>query len=323
MVRAAGYALETPLAVGVSIRGEKTVAAQGSALDDASFGGESVAYAASLAKQITGACAALLERRDLLDPDAPIAEWMPELPSWRERVRIRHLIHHTAGMPDVWPQMHSAGESDWTSAGVIAALADTRQLDSEPGSTYAYTSVGYIVLAAVVERIAGSPFPEFARRQIFDPLGMKRSVFWTGPAAAPPTGAVADPRSPAALSAGDGGLWTTVSDLLRWNAALLDDTLGISSRLHQTGGLDDGTPLDYAWGVRVFDASGQTIHSHGGNHGNATAKLIRLPDRSAHFAVLAADSSVERMVAFADLVQDSLIQATTIRTVCRRPRWRV
>lgn len=308
IVRATGYAVKTPLAVGVSTGGEEIIVAQGAGLDGATFDAESVAYAASLAKQITGACAALLARRRLLDPDAPIAEWMPELPPWRDRVRVRHLIHHTAGMPDVWRQMQSAGESDWTSEGVMAALAETPQLDGEPGAAYAYTSVGYIVLAAVVERIAGSPFPAFARSQIFDPLGMKSSVFWTGPAVAPPTSAVADRTTPAALSAGDGGLWTTVSDLLRWNAALLDDTLGINSRLHTTGSLDDGTPLDYAWGVRVFDASGHTVQSHGGHYGNATAKLIRLPDSSAHFAVLAADSSVERMVAFADRLQHALIQ---------------
>jgi CubicO group peptidase (beta-lactamase class C family) len=308
MVWAAGYAAETPLAVGVSMGGEEVVVAQNAGLDGAAFGAESVAYAASLAKQITGACAALLERRDLLDPDARIAEWMLELPPWREHVRVRHLIHHTAALPDVWPQMQSAGESDWTSAGVLAALADTPHLDREPGSAYAYTSVGYIILAAIVERIAGSPFPEFAHSQVFEALGMKSSLFWAGPAGAPPTAAITAPTRPAALSVGDGGFWTTVSDLLRWNAALLDDTLGISSRLHTTGSLDNGTPLDYAWGVRVFDASGQTVQSHGGNYANATAKLIRLPDSSAHFAVLAADSNIERMVTFADRIQDALIQ---------------
>lgn len=103
-----------------------------------------------------------------------------------------------------------------------------------------------------------------------------------------------------------------MSDLLRWNAALLDDTLSISSRLHTSGSTDDGTPLDDAWGVRVFGASGRTVQSHGGNYGNATAKLIRLPHNSAHFAVVAADSSVERMVALSDLLQGALIrQAST------------
>jgi CubicO group peptidase (beta-lactamase class C family) len=238
-VRAVDYAADTPLAIGVS-RGDREPLffAQGAGLDGGAFGVASVAYAASLAKQITGACAALLALGGALDPDALIAEWMPEFPPWRERVRVRHLIHHTAGLPDVWPQMQKSGESDWTSHGVLAALADTPQLDSEPGSTYAYTGVGYICLAAIVERIAGSPFSEFARVHIFEPLQMKSSIFWTGPSAAPPNAAVVpEPASPAPL-----------------------------------------------------------------------AKLIRLPDSSASFAVLAAHSSVERMVALGDLLQASLIQ---------------
>ncbi len=205
--------------------------------------------------------------------------------------------------------MQKSGESDWTSHGVLAALADTPQLDSEPGSTYAYTGVGYICLAAIVERIAGSPFSEFARVHIFEPLEMKSSTFWTGPSAAPPNATVVpEPASPAPLSAGDGGLWTTVSDLLRWNAAILNDALDITPKMHTPGSLDDGTPLEYAWGVRVFRASGRIVQSHGGHCGSATAKLMRLPDSSASFAVLAAHSSVERMVALGDLLQASLIQ---------------
>lgn len=310
MVRDAGYPADTPLAVGVSSGGEGTLAfAQGSGRDGTAFGAESVAYAASLAKQVTGACAALLERRGVLDPNAPIAEWLEELPPWRERVRVRHLVHHTSGLPDVWPQMRRSGESNWTSGGVLAALADTPRLETEPGSAYAYTSVGYVVLAAIIERIAGSPFSELTRTRVFEPLGLRSSIFWTGPAPAPPAAAVCpDPAGPAALSTGDGGLWTTVSDLLRWNDAMLADSLGIASRMHTSGRLDDGTPLDYAWGVRVFRAAGQTVQSHGGSYGDATAKLVRLPDLRASFAVLAADSSVERMVKLGNHLQAGLIE---------------
>ncbi len=85
--------------------------------------------------------------------------------------------------------MLKSGESNWTSCGVLAALADTPQLEGEPGSAYAYTSVGYICLASIVERIAGAAFSEFAHTHIFEPLGMKSSTFWTGPSAAPPTAA--------------------------------------------------------------------------------------------------------------------------------------
>jgi len=247
-VRDAGYAPETPLAGGISnVRGGHTFYAQGS------FDHESVAYGASVGKQFTGACAAMLARDRILDVDSPIGEWLPELPAWSMRVRVRHLIHHTAGLPDVWPHMQQLRESSWTSTGVLAALAETPDLDCEPGSSYAYSNVGYICLAFIIERINGVPFTEFVRTRIFEALGMPRTTLWSGPAPSPPAARLPpDPDQPAALSLGDGGIWTTVSDLLRWNDALLADELGVSARMHTPGALDDGTSLDYAWGVRVF-----------------------------------------------------------------------
>ena len=84
------------------------------------------------------------------------------------------------------------------------------------------------------------------------------------------------------------------------------DALGITDTLHTPGTLDDGTPLDYAWGVRVFRLGGERVESHGGSWDGATAKLVRLPDRSASFAALALDDSVERMVALSSALQDGL-----------------
>jgi hypothetical protein len=78
--------------------------------------------------------------------------------------------------------------------------------------------------------------------------------------------------------------------------------------MHTTGSLDDGTPLDYAWGVRVFRSSGQVVQSHGGSYDNVTAKLVRLPERATSFAALAADRSVERMVALGDRLLDGLVE---------------
>jgi hypothetical protein len=92
----------------------------------------------------------------------------------------------------------------------------------------------------------------------------------------------------------------------------MSDALGITARTHTPGSLDDGTQLDYAWGVHVSQVSGQTVQSHGGEYGNATAKLIRLPNRDAGLAALAADNSVERMSALGDFVQSWLIQESVI-----------
>ena len=59
-----------------------------------------IVYGASLSKQIVGACLALLTLDGRLDPDDTLASWLPELPEWSTRVRLRHLLHHTSGLPD-------------------------------------------------------------------------------------------------------------------------------------------------------------------------------------------------------------------------------
>jgi CubicO group peptidase (beta-lactamase class C family) len=308
-IRTAGYEAKTPVAAGVSLpSGSRVLVAWGESPQ--AFDTETIAYAGSLAKQMTGACGALLARDGALDVDAPIANWLPELPAWSKEIRVRHLIHHTAGLPDtdtVWAEMKRAGEANWTSAGVLGALCALTHLQHRPGKTYAYSNVGYICLGRIVERVSGRRFDTLARALLFEPLAMRNTTFWSGPTLHPPNaGALPSSLEPAPLSVGDGGLWTSVSDLLLWNVALLTDALGISRTLHTPGSLDDGTPLDYGWGVRIFRAGDLLVQSHGGSWEGQTAKLVRLPTRRASFAVIALDSSVDRMVALSSALQDAL-----------------
>ncbi len=183
-----------------------------------------VVYTASLSKQITAACAALLVRRGRLDTGSTLAQWMPELPAWAGVVRLRHLIHHTSGLPEGvdFDDLQQAG-LDRTTAAVLGALAQIDRLDSEPGTEFRYCNAGYVCLAVIVERAAGRPLPDFAHEHVFAPLGMLDSRYWAGPAPHPPGAAPLDAHYPAALSLGDGGVWSTAPDLMRWNEALERD----------------------------------------------------------------------------------------------------
>ena len=291
---------QTPLAIGINrVSAPPVFVAQGQPPGYEQFDADTVAYGGSLAKQMTGACAALLSRSDRIEVEAPIRSWLPELPDWSGTIRVRHLIHHTAGLPDnetVWNLMVNTGESNWTSTGVLAALTQMHEFEPAPGQVYSYSNVGYICLAAICERASGKQLADLAREELFRPLRMDSTTFWSGPAPSPPNAAALPTDEPAALSVGDGGVWTTVHDLLRWNDGLLTDRLGVSDLIHTPGTLDDGTPLDYAWGVTVRRESHLLVHSHGGHWNAATAKLVRLPELRASFAVLALHESVEQMV---------------------------
>jgi hypothetical protein len=87
---------------------------------------------------------------------------------------------------------------------------------------------------------------------------------------------------------GDGGLWTSITDLTRWLMAMNDGTLDLGAvrRLETTGRLDDGSPLDHGWGVRVTETPNGRRVSHGGSWGPWLAKSVRFPRQGVAVAVL-------------------------------------
>jgi CubicO group peptidase (beta-lactamase class C family) len=301
LVDAAGYQSTAPVVVGAQL------------VDPIFHGGGGLTadrgiYTASLSKQITAACAALLVRQGRLDTDATLAQWMPELPAWARTVRLRHLIHHTSGLPEgVHIDDILRNEPARTTDAVIRALTRRDHLDRTPGTAYAYCNAGYVCLGVVVSRAAGRPLPDFAQEHVFGPLGMAGTRFWTGPAPHPPGAAPLDPSYPAPLSLGDGGVWSTARDLLRWNRSLLSDDLGVAELTHTPGRLEDGTLLDYAWGVGVRSHHGHRSYWHGGSWPGVTAQLVRIPEKDAGLVVVALDDDSERATKLATAVVDGLL----------------
>jgi len=302
LAAAAGYGPGDPLVVGVQRAGAPPVfSASGRAATAEPLTGDTIVYTASLAKQVTAACAALLVRQGRLDVESPVTRWLPELPAYAAPVRLRHLIAHTSGLPDVpgFDDLHRAG-LDRTTARVVDALRSEDRLVSAPGTEHRYSNAGYVCLAVVVERAADRALPDLAAEDVFTPLGMGRSRFWSGPAAHPAGAAPLDPAYPAPLSLGDGGLWSSATDLLRWNLALDRDELGVSALLQSPGHLDDGTLLDYAWGVGVREQAGRRIYRHGGRWAGLSAQLVRIAATGSSLVVLALDDDEERAQALAD-----------------------
>lgn len=295
LVAAAGYSANDPITVGLHHHGRQPVElAQGHTPDGTPLTTETTLYAASLAKQMTAACAALLVKRGTLDMDAPLSHWMPELPPWSATVRLHHLVHHTASLPDSWTH-------DRTTERVVQALAECPSLENRPGTRYAYSNAGYVCLALTVERAAGRPLPDFAQDHLFEPLGMTRTRYWPGPTPAPPG---ATPLSPAPLSLGDGGVWTSLKDLLRWSAGLNADELGVSALMQTPGRLDDGTPVDYAWGMGVRSLGRHRVYRHGGGWRGLRALQARVPDLGLGVALVAIRDDTERRTVLLDSLLD-------------------
>jgi CubicO group peptidase (beta-lactamase class C family) len=300
LIAEAGYGSREPVIAGVHGRGCPPVfTAQGMTAAGEPAGPATLAYAASLSKQITAGCAALLVREGRLDIEDTLARWLPGLPGWAGAVRLRHLLYHTAALPDAQVDAIAGRAADRTTAAVLSALGRIPALAAAPGTAHDYSSAGYVCLAAVVGRAAGRPLPEFAAQRVFVPLGMSGTCYWSGPAPAPPGGAPLAAAHPAPLSLGDGGVWSTARDMLRWSQALNADELGISPLVQAPGWLDDGTPVGYAWGMGVRSHHGYRVYRHGGGWPGLRTLLARIPDLNQSLVIIALADDSERRVELA------------------------
>jgi CubicO group peptidase (beta-lactamase class C family) len=308
LISGAGYGQWEAVIAGVHGQSSPPVfTAQGVTGAGEPAGPGTLVYAASLSKQITAGCAALLAGEEALGMEDPLANWLPDLPAWAGTVRLRHLLHHTAALPDAQVDAIIGGTADRTTPAVLAALAQIPALAAAPGTTHAYSNAGYVCLAAAVERAAGQTLPEFAAQRIFIPLGMSSTRYWPGPAPAPPGAAPLAAAHPAPLSLGDGGVWSTARDLLRWGQALNADELGISRPMQKEGGLDDGTPVGYAWGMAVRSHGGNRVYRHGGGWPGLRALLARIPDLDQSLVIIALADNSESLTGLAASMLDLVI----------------
>ena len=191
---------------------------------------QSVFYMASVSKQFMALSILLLERDGKLQLDDRVRTYLPELPEHAAGITIRHLLHHTSGLRDYLTLFGLAGgPPDYviTERAVLNMLARQMRLNFDPGDEHLYSNSGYVLLSIIVHRVSGRPLDEFAQERIFTPLGMRHTRFQHDHAAPIPGRAIGYVRRGANWRiansmldvVGDGGMYSTVDDMLRWAAA--------------------------------------------------------------------------------------------------------
>ena len=190
---------------------------------------------ASVSKQFTAASILLLAEDGKLGIDDPIRTWLPSLPPAAAAITLRNLLTHTSGLVDYEDLMANDYAGQIRDAGALDLLAKEDRLYFAPGSAYRYSNSGYALLSLVVERAAGMDYPAFLHKRIFAPLGMHDSLAYV--AGGPEVNHRAygysevegqwrrtDQSSTSAVL-GDGGIYSSINDLARWDAALYDNRL--------------------------------------------------------------------------------------------------
>ena len=284
---------------------------------------KSVFRIGSTSKQFTAAVILLLAHEGKLGLDDDIRTFLPELPDFGTAVTIRHLIHHTSGYRDYLTLMSLAGEGDadyYTDEDVLRLLARQRQLNFQPGEERLYSNSGYWLLSQVVLRVAERSLREYAAERIFAVLGMRSTHFHDDhteivPQRAsgyvPSEGAGYEISMTTLPMIGDGGVFTSVEDLARWDRNFYEPRVGGEAFLEQMltrGILNDGETLDYAFGLSHSPYRGLATVSHGGSFVGFRAQMLRFPSERTTIICLCnrGDANPTRLAAqIADIVLEN------------------
>jgi CubicO group peptidase (beta-lactamase class C family) len=257
-------------------------------------------YLASTAKQFTAYSVLLLERDGKLALDDDVRRYIPELAPFADPITIRQLLHHTSGLRDYFGLFALRGwqyDELLTPEELLTLVARQRTLNFVPGQHHLYSNTGYALLALVVQRVSGRSLRDFADERIFRPLGMSSTQFRDDhrrlvrrrAAGYDRTSAGFEQSEPAFDVVGDGGLFSTVEDLARWDANFYEPKVGdraTLARLLQRGVLASGDTIFYAAGVGHGTYRGAQTLSHPGAYAGYRAELMRFPTYGLSVAVL-------------------------------------
>jgi CubicO group peptidase (beta-lactamase class C family) len=243
---------------------------------------------ASVTKQFTAASILLLAEDGRLKLDDRLRTWLPSLPPATGTITLRHLLTHSSGLIDYEDVMAPDATEQVLDADVLRLLETQDRLYFAPGSSWRYSNSGYALLSLIVERASGQRFPDFLRTRIFQPLGMDHTLAYVrgGPDITNRAFGYSEldgrwtrtDQSSTSAVLGDGGIYSSIDDLAKWDAALYDDRLlsDESRRLaFAPDTASDDPDVRYGFGWRI---TGETLWHSGETMGFRNV-IVRYPRR--------------------------------------------
>jgi CubicO group peptidase (beta-lactamase class C family) len=251
---------------------------------------------ASVTKQFTATAILLLKQDGKLELDDPIRKYLPQLPASDDGITIENLLAHSSGLVDYEDLIPSSRPTQIDDNDALRMIASQDRLYFQPGSAHRYSNGGYVLLGLIVERLSGMDLADFMRRRIFEPLGMDHTLLYEHRRGPKPANRaygyslIADKwtrtdQSVTSATRGDGGVYSNVSDMAKWDAALYTDKLldAESRKLALTpkDPVDDPDVL-YGFGWRL--SGGTTWHS--GETMGFRNVIIRWPEQHLSVVIL-------------------------------------
>lgn len=254
----------------------------------------------SVSKQFTAVAALMLAEEGKLSLDEPIRRWYPELTA-ADRITLRHLLSHTSGYADFWPQDYvmPAMSAPVDPDTVIATWAK-RPLEFQPGERYEYSNTGFLIAGRIIEKAVGKPLFAVLQERLFTPLNLPTATSFDARNLAYPPDAMGYRRAalaPVRRALRQGAGWglgafelaMTAEDLAKWSAALLERRAPLApasyDQLFTSVKLNNGRDAGYALGLSTSNGARRRV-GHGGEvAGFMAQQTIWLNERTAVVAL--------------------------------------
>lgn len=257
---------------------------------------------ASITKQFTSACISILDKKGEISVNDDVRKLIPELAFSGDTIRIKHLLNHTSGIRNHNVLLDLIGfdyeHQGYTNKMIQQLMFRQKGINNKPGDKILYSNTNYVLLALIIERVSGMPIEQFAKKELFDPLGMLHT-FYTSDLqkvvknrAYPYYKAENEYKQPKSLTlcTGAGGMESTISDLAIWTHIFLDKNHKysyISDFITKLDTLNNGKEMQHARGMFVTPYNGFTTINHSGRDFGMRSQFICVPDLNLGIIVFA------------------------------------
>ena len=284
---------------------------------------QSVFYVGSVSKQFTAASVVLATEQGYLSLDDDVRKYLPELPDYGHPVTLRQMLHQTSGFRDFLDLIALSGGNPaeiGSPADILKLIVRQKGLNNVPGAEWNYSNSNYFLLAEAVQRATKKSLARFAAENIFQPLGMKHTLFFDDNTLVVPNRVAAyDPGKDGAFVVdwstsydlvGGGGLMSTIEGLLLWDQNFYSNRLGkgtLVQQLQNHGVLNNGNQINYAMGLMLGEYRGLPTVEHSGANFGYRSEYLRFPQQR-FSAILLCNLSSAGPVGLAHKISDLYLQ---------------
>ncbi|RYU92170.1 class A beta-lactamase-related serine hydrolase [Mucilaginibacter terrigena] len=245
----------------------------------------------STRKQFIAAAVLLLVQDKKLALTDDIHKYLPGLPNYGHKITVDQLLTHTSGIRD-WTGMLPLAQGDPTA---LSLIMRQRGLNFVPGDEWSYSNSGFVLLTEIAARVAKMPFADYMRKRIFEPLGMKKTIYVSDMQQVIPNRALGYAKNGNGWKAsmylgndrGGGAIFSTSGDLITWNDVLTSGKLGnfVTEKLQEPSRLNNGRVLGYARGLLIDPYRDTKLVWHSGGAAGYHTWMGRIPSQGLSIVV--------------------------------------